>query len=268
MSTPGSRSQDIDDAFFPKLEEVASQLEADPLHVLSVMFSESTCRADAWNDNQKDLPPDKRYNDSGLIQFMPATLKLLGWTQGHAAFRRLSATAQLPYVRAYYRSYVGHLGSIAGLYVATFLPSLVSRAGDRDFVLTARKGPLGWAYAPNAAFDRNKDLAITVGELEDAVRRNCVGARWADLVARLRGAPVASDSNEHAVALADLRTILGIQTALSTLGLDPGPRDGYAGPRTTRAVVSFQRSRGLAPDGIVGPLTRAALEDALKEKNR
>lgn len=261
MTTP-RHTQDVDDSFFPKLEEIASQLEADPLHMLSVMYSESGCRADAWNDNPKNLPPEKRYNASGLIQFMPATLPLLGWTAGHAAFRQLSATAQLHYVRAYYRSYVGHLGTIAGLYVATFLPALVSRAGDRSFVLTAKGGPLGWAYAPNAAFDANRDLKITVGELEDAVRRNCAGARWGELVARLRGAPVADVATESD----DLGTVLGVQTALSRLGFSPGPLDGWAGYRTTAAVVVFQRTVGLAPDGIVGPLTRAALKKALEKE--
>jgi len=41
----------------------------------------------------------------------------------------------------------------------------------------------------------------------------------------------------------------------------PGPIDGIFGPMTQRAVMDFQRSRGLVPDGIVGPLTWAALFD-------
>jgi hypothetical protein len=35
--------------------------------------------------------------------------------------------------------------------------------------------------------------------------------------------------------------------------------DGISGPATRRAVVAFQRSKGLTPDGILGPKTYAAL---------
>lgn len=40
--------------------------------------------------------------------------------------------------------------------------------------------------------------------------------------------------------------------------------DGSFGPLDKAAVVSFQNSHGLTPDGIVGPLTQAALADAVK----
>ncbi|WP_461613167.1 peptidoglycan-binding domain-containing protein [Clostridium sp. Marseille-QA1073] len=39
--------------------------------------------------------------------------------------------------------------------------------------------------------------------------------------------------------------------------------DGYFGPRTESAVKSFQRSHGLTPDGIVGPLTWDAINKAV-----
>ena len=47
----------------------------------------------------------------------------------------------------------------------------------------------------------------------------------------------------------------------------PGPIDGIFGPLTQRAVMDFQRDRGLAVDGIVGPRTWAALFDRGSEDN-
>ena len=51
----------------------------------------------------------------------------------------------------------------------------------------------------------------------------------------------------------------GLQVALSARGLYRGPIDAIAGPATIRAVVRFQRRRGLLVDGIAGPQTRRAL---------
>ncbi|MER8394902.1 TIGR02594 family protein [Mesorhizobium sp. M1340] len=53
--------------------------------------------------------------------------------------------------------------------------------------------------------------------------------------------------------------IIQIQQALAGLGLKPGPLDGIWGRQTSAAVRAFQTKMGLDPDGIVGPLTIAAL---------
>lgn len=226
-------TQDIGDDFFPRLKLVAMSLGARAKDMLSVMYSESACKATAWNDNPKSLPPEKRWNASGLIQFMPPTLIGLGWTAGHAAFRTLSATDQLSWVERYYRPYRGHLGSIGGLYVATFLPALIKNAGNPDFVLTAAAGPLPWAYAPNAAFDANRDQRITVRELEDAVRRNCTGARWDDLVARL--------------SLLDAPTLTDLALVVDDEPTSPGGDNAASSP-TVYPIVHADPSTYLRPD--------------------
>jgi hypothetical protein len=261
---PSILTSDLDALFVPRLEEVAADLSTPmsvclPIHLASVMKSESDVRANAWNDNPKSLPPEQRWNASGLIQFMPPTLLGLGWTKGHAEFRKLSATEQLPFVRRYFAPHRGQLGSIGAIYTATFLPALLAHAGDPSFVLTAKNGPLGWAYAPNASFDVNGDLAITVGELESAVLRNCKGARWAEIAARIGHAVPVENYDEF-----DLSTVVGMQAALNRLSYDVGNADGIAGPKTHAALAKFQSERGLAVDGIYGPRTRAALEIALK----
>jgi hypothetical protein len=55
------------------------------------------------------------------------------------------------------------------------------------------------------------------------------------------------------------RAIKTIQTRLKSLGFDPGVLDGEFGPHTHAAVLAFQLSGGLTPDGEVGPKTLRAL---------
>lgn len=250
-----SNTKDIDDAFFPELDEVAAFLSTDDSHVnpvdmLCVMYSESGARATARNPAG---------NASGLIQFMPATLEGLGWKKGHEAFRKLSATEQLAYVKKYYAPYKGHLHTIAGLYTATFLPALVKHADNPDYVLTAKGGQLGWAYAPNAALDSNGDYRIQVSEMSAAVRKNCAGARWLELRSRQDGHPVTAPSVHY-----DLGSIVGMQTALFKLGhLPEDGVDGFVGDETRGALRAFQQASGLTVDGIYGPRSRNALALAL-----
>jgi murein DD-endopeptidase MepM/ murein hydrolase activator NlpD len=59
-------------------------------------------------------------------------------------------------------------------------------------------------------------------------------------------------------AAADAR-VAALQVALHSRGLYDGTIDGVSGPRTTRAVLAYQRRAGLARDGIAGPRTFAAL---------
>jgi putative chitinase len=53
--------------------------------------------------------------------------------------------------------------------------------------------------------------------------------------------------------------VTGLQTRLQMRGFSPGAIDGIFGPGTEAAVVAFQKSEGLVPDGIVGTSTAMAL---------
>jgi hypothetical protein len=52
--------------------------------------------------------------------------------------------------------------------------------------------------------------------------------------------------------------VAALQVTLRHHHVYRGPVDGVLGPRTTNAVMRFQRRHGLTPDGIAGPKTRRA----------
>ncbi len=61
----------------------------------------------------------------------------------------------------------------------------------------------------------------------------------------------------------DVRTL---QENLVQLGYRPGKVDGLFGDKTEDAVIHFQEAEGLYADGIVGTITMAAIEEALREQ--
>ena len=57
-----------------------------------------------------------------------------------------------------------------------------------------------------------------------------------------------------------------IQTALNVIGANPPlDVDGEYGPRTTEAVLQFQKAQGLVTDGWAGDTTHAALQLAFSK---
>ena len=84
------------------------------------------------------------------------------------------------------------------------------------------------------------------------------GGRSASAPAWLREAVAAASSRPAATAKKTLRLgdkgsdVLALQKRLFAL-------DGHFGPTTEAAIKAFQQSRGLTPDGIVGPATWEAL---------
>jgi len=54
-------------------------------------------------------------------------------------------------------------------------------------------------------------------------------------------------------------SVAQLQQLLISHGFNPGAMDGIFGSMTQSAVIGFQRSKGLVPDGIVGIMTWTAL---------
>jgi hypothetical protein len=63
----------------------------------------------------------------------------------------------------------------------------------------------------------------------------------------------------------DLGTVYGVQNALNKFGQNPPLLvDGFAGPKTKKAIEGFQRSHGLKVDGVVGQQTIASMSYELR----
>jgi hypothetical protein len=272
MTTATALTADWTDDDLERVDAICAELGGNAADLLGVAYSESGCRHDALNDNPKNLPPDRRYNAVGLVQFMPPILAGMGFRPADApraraeAFQKLPVGDQLPYVRQYFLPYKGRLTNVSAWYMATFLPAYIAHADEGDYVL-ATKGAAGFSgavYAANAGFDADGDQRIQVRELAQAVHRNCVGARWGELMGRLDGevTPITSvvPTNFSKINLGAWRDV---QQALKLLGYYTGEVDGVWGPLSHAAVLAFQVDHPLiAADGVYGPKTRAVLQAA------
>jgi soluble lytic murein transglycosylase-like protein len=107
----------------------------------------------------------------GLIQFMPATARNLGTTAESLA--KMSAEAQLAYVQAYLRPYVGRLADLADVYMAILWPAAVGK--PLEFPLFRRSDTKHPAfYRQNAGLDINRDAVVTKEEASAYVRRELI----------------------------------------------------------------------------------------------
>ena len=90
----------------------------------------------------------------------------------------------------------------------------------------------------------------TLTQLEDSRRAKEILESKKDYVLK------AKESKEKAGVKAEFKPAgKDIQAALKNAGFDPGKVDGKMGPRTRQAIKDFQKSKGLVPDGVVGPKT-------------
>lgn len=277
MTYAFTQDHGADDSFYRSVTGWMRQQGANPIGMLSTWMSESGVRALAHNPNG---------HASGLNQLMPPIAKGLGWDVDDCdpppatgripleRYRMLTALQQSDWVRRYYSSYTGKLKTAQLCYLATFLPMYLARPADEltdDFVLAEKGGHLGWAYAANMVFDHNGDGRITLGELGEAIARNCHGARWEEIQSReaaVLGTPLPAPAAMPEPY--DLRTVRGLEEALQLLKnpmtrrpFYAGPIDGIPGPLLRVGVMSFQTNNGLTADGLPGPNTRGSIMQAL-----
>ncbi len=110
--------------FYPKLVQLSSEVGLKPEDLIAVMVSES---------GMNPSSVEKKYKGSGLIGFMPRTLKGLGFTGTYEDFIKLSGEKQLDYVKKFIQSLpVKHFNSIGQYYVANIWPAALSLTGVKN----------------------------------------------------------------------------------------------------------------------------------------
>lgn len=75
-----------------------------------------------------------------------------------------------------------------------------------------------------------------------------------------------SDGTAHGASAESRTRVRSIQAGLAQLGYDPGPADGILGPRTKRAIQSYQEQRGLPVDGRPSARLVADIQERLGAK--
>lgn len=180
--------------FYPKLVQISFELGMKPEDLIAVMISESGMNPGAV---------EKKFKGSGLVGFMPQTLKNLGFQGTWEDFIKLSGEEQLDYLKKMVKSFQGFNGgrpftSAAQYYVANFWPVALKlpgiQRGDPDTAFienNPQADPSGkWsqkylnvgykisvkmesdAYKANPLFDRDKKGSITYGDMLKQVEIN------------------------------------------------------------------------------------------------
>ncbi len=101
--------------------------------------------------------------------------------------------------------------------------------GHRDFIETQCPGDWLYSQLPRLRNDVRKRLGTQV-PADDSLREGATSAK-----------------------------VTQLQQLLKANGFNPGPIDGTFGSGTVQAVISFQKYKGLAADGVVGSVTWKAL---------
>lgn len=202
----------MDPGFYQKLLQVSSEVQMKPEDLLNVMSLESGIDPTAHNANG---------NASGLIQFMPSTLKGLGFQGSHAEFRQMSSVDQLDYVKKYILGNMKYNGgpftSAAQYYVANFLPVALQlpgiKAGDPSTIIAAKnpdKPHLPGVsthmesvyYNANPVLDADHDGAITYGDIQTVLDRAAGSKNFRSAVAQLQNTTGYQPSKESSTMMA------------------------------------------------------------------
>ncbi|MGJ7024905.1 transglycosylase SLT domain-containing protein [Petrimonas sulfuriphila] len=144
--------------FTDKVYKISTELGIEANWLMFVMWFESRLNPQAVNPIS---------NSVGLIQFMPSTARSMGTTT--SVLKAMDNVQQLDYVLSYLRPYKGKMKRWVDVYLAVFYPAAM---GKSHFVITP-----DIVAKQNKIFDINKDLDISVKEIE-TVLRNQIPERY------------------------------------------------------------------------------------------
>ncbi|GAB3754590.1 transglycosylase SLT domain-containing protein [Spirosoma pomorum] len=144
-------------AFVQKVQVISNRLVIDPNWLMIVMRFETAGSFTPYVRN-------KNSGAVGLIQFTEKTAKDLGTSL--TALGLMDALSQLDYVEKYLTPYRGRMLNLYHVYMAVFAPAYIGRP-DAQVVYAAPT----LSYTYNKALDTNNDGKITVGEINEVIKR-------------------------------------------------------------------------------------------------
>jgi hypothetical protein len=140
-------------AFAAKVQEIANWLDILPDWLMQIMYAESGLKPTAQNAATKA---------TGLIQFMPATAKLLGTSTD--ALRNMSALQQLDYVKKYFAGYRYKLHSYYDVYSVVFFPAIIGKPDS--WILQTKTIKPDTLARQNPIMDYGKKGFVTVADFQ------------------------------------------------------------------------------------------------------
>ncbi|MCW3463182.1 peptidoglycan DD-metalloendopeptidase family protein [Chitinophaga nivalis] len=167
-------------AFRRKVIAIATQLQADPNHLMTCMAFETgglflPYLLNGYNKNTTPLPDqltDKqlRKRAVGLIQFTHAAIKGINQRKGLTLTKRqlaeMSAEQQLDYVHYYLEPFATRLTTLEDFYMAVLKPVGIGKSNDYPVFSVAddEKRHRNW-YRANKGLDKDQDLVVTKAEV-------------------------------------------------------------------------------------------------------
>ncbi len=115
------------------------------------------------------------------------------------------------------------------------------------------------SFETTEAFVPMEDVVVTQSPLMDSNEMQIVGE---ETIPPTAAVPPVSGTSTTA-GQDNFSRNKEMQTALKAAGFYTGSIDGKVGPKTKRAIIEFQKAKGLKPDGKVGPKTWVELEKYL-----